>query len=78
MKSRKREDPADVSLRERATKFAEELRRALGKNGLVVEQLSRTRIRLVYPKSIKVHAAFVIDGAGIRNGLTLSKFEQHG
>ena len=71
----KREDTVDVSLRERATNFAEELRRALGKKGLVVEQLSPVRIRVVYPKSLKVHAALVIDGAVIRNGITLSKFE---
>ena len=44
-------------------------------NGLVVEQLSPTRIRVVYPKSLKVHAAFVIDRAVIRNGITLSRFE---
>jgi len=44
----------------------------------VVEQLSPTRIRVIYPKSLRVHASFVIDGAKIRNGLALSRLEQCG
>ena len=65
-------------LQGKAIKFAEKLRSALGKNGLVLEQLSPTRIRVIYPKSLRVHASFVIDGAKIRNGLALSRLEQCG
>jgi len=69
---------ASSDLRGKAIKFAEELRSALGKKGLVVEQLTPTRIRVIYPKALRVHASFVIDGAKIRNGLALSRLEQCG
>jgi hypothetical protein len=69
------ENGVNADLQRRAALFAEEVRFALESHGIVVAQVTPLRVRIVYPRAIKTHVAFVIDGAMLRNALILSEFK---